>query len=224
LGGIVLLLGKSGADVEWVIHFDRHNTRCEKAHHRSGGPIAAFLLALFEFAETITNMAAATKHIPATPYRTLMTILHLGRANYQKTDAQAACLPAPVPAPSQSCPPAVSPSNQSHDQQQNQSANGGINDCGYSARAKVNADLRQKPTTNESAGNSDNEIADQPESGALYRLTYEPSGNDANNEYDEQTFARHRRLSWIHRGRKTAQSKSLPVVDRGSADAVSRFR
>jgi len=39
----------------------------------------------FEFAETVTNIAAATKHIPTTAYRTFMTTLQLGRADYQAT-------------------------------------------------------------------------------------------------------------------------------------------
>jgi hypothetical protein len=39
--------------------------------------------------------------------------------------------------------------------------------------------LRQQPTANESTGNSDNEIADQPEARTLYELTGEPAGNEA---------------------------------------------
>ncbi len=42
-----------------------------------------------EFAETIINIAAATKQQPTTAYRTFMTALQLSRTSYQKTDAQA---------------------------------------------------------------------------------------------------------------------------------------
>jgi hypothetical protein len=39
----------------------------------------------FEFAETVTNMAAAMKQIPTTVYRIFMITLQPGRANYQTT-------------------------------------------------------------------------------------------------------------------------------------------
>ena len=40
-----MLLGLSAPDVEWVVHFNFRNARPEKTHYRSGGPIAAFVLA-----------------------------------------------------------------------------------------------------------------------------------------------------------------------------------
>ena len=55
----------------------------------------------------------------------------------------------------------------------------------------MDAELRQEPTANESAGNADEEVTDQPEPGALHDLTCKPSGNKADNDYNQQTFTRH---------------------------------
>jgi hypothetical protein len=40
-----LLLGLSVPNIEWVVHFNFRNARCEKTQYRSGGPIAALILA-----------------------------------------------------------------------------------------------------------------------------------------------------------------------------------
>jgi hypothetical protein len=42
---VLRLLGKGRPNIQWVIHFDLRNTRCEKAHYRSSRPITAFILA-----------------------------------------------------------------------------------------------------------------------------------------------------------------------------------
>jgi len=164
----------------------------------------------FEFAETTSNMVAATKQQPTTAYRTFrtfMTALQPGRANFQKSDARSFWLPASIPASCQPRSPAISAPNQPHNQQQNQGANGGVDDRGDRPRTQVNAELRQEPTSDESAGHSDNEIAFEPEARALHDLTCKPSGNEANNKYDQQTFTRHvhRRVPWIHRERTAAR-------------------
>jgi hypothetical protein len=44
-GWVFLLLGVGAPNIERVVHFNLHNTGCEKTHYRSGGPIAAFVLA-----------------------------------------------------------------------------------------------------------------------------------------------------------------------------------
>ena len=43
----------------------------------------------------------------------------------------------------------------------------------------MDAELRQQPTTDEGAYDSNDEIADDPKSGALYDLAGQPSGNEA---------------------------------------------
>ena len=43
----------------------------------------------------------------------------------------------------------------------------------------MDAELRKQPTTDERANNSNDEIADDPKSGALHDLAGQPSGNEA---------------------------------------------
>jgi hypothetical protein len=84
-------------------------------------------------------------------------------------------LPTSPPAPS----PPVSATNEPDDQQQYQRADGGVDDRRNNARAKMDAELRKQPTTDERANNSNDEIADDPKSGALHDLAGQPSGNEA---------------------------------------------
>jgi hypothetical protein len=75
----------------------------------------------------------------------------------------------------------------------------------------VNAELWQEPAADESAGNTYDEITDEPKAGALDDLTCEPSGNKANNEYDKQTVTRHmhRHLpGFIETGKRLIQERS----------------
>lgn len=77
----------------------------------------------------------------------------------------------------------------------------------------MNAELWQQPAANESAGNTYDQITDQPKAGALYDLSCKPSGNEANNEYDQQTFARH--IDVIHgfiRAGRQLFSAAFPVL------------
>ena len=43
----------------------------------------------------------------------------------------------------------------------------------------MDAELRKQPATDERANNSNDEIADDPKSGALHDLAGQPSGNEA---------------------------------------------
>ena len=52
----------------------------------------------------------------------------------------------------------------------------------------MGAELRQQPTTNEGAYDSNDEIADDPKSGALHYLAGQPSGGEADTYYDQETF------------------------------------
>jgi hypothetical protein len=75
-------------------------------------------------------------------------------------------LPTSPPTPS----PPGSTTNEPDDQQQYQRADGGVDDRRNNARAKMDAELRKQPTTDERTNNSNDEIADDPKSGALHDL------------------------------------------------------
>ena len=62
------------------------------------------------------------------------------------------------------------------------------------ARAEVQAELREKPAANEGTCDSDEEVADDPEAGPLHDLARQPSGNEADHQYDQETFTRHMHL------------------------------
>src|ERR1700730_3306954 len=84
-------------------------------------------------------------------------------------------LPTSPPTPS----PPASATNEPDDQQQYKRADGGVDDRRNNARAKMDAELRKQPTTDERANNSNDEIADDPKSGALHNLAGQPSCNEA---------------------------------------------
>ena len=73
-------------------------------------------------------------------------------------------------------PPAA---NESKDQEQQQRANSGVDDRGDNARAKVDVELGQQPPTDEGAYDADDEVVDDPVSGASDNLARQPSGNEA---------------------------------------------
>jgi hypothetical protein len=52
----------------------------------------------------------------------------------------------------------------------------------------METELRQEPTADESADDSNEEVADDPEPGALHDLAGQPSGNETNQQYDQETF------------------------------------
>ena len=84
-------------------------------------------------------------------------------------------LPTSPPTPS----PPASATNEPDDQQQYQRADGGVDDRRNNARAKMDAELRKQPTTDEGAYDSNEEITDDPKPGALHDLAGQPSGNEA---------------------------------------------
>ena len=47
--------------------------------------------------------------------------------------------------------------------------------------------MRKEPTANEGTSDSDEKVADNPEPGALHNLTGQPSGNEADHQYDQET-------------------------------------
>jgi len=86
--------------------------------------------------------------------------------------------------------PSASAANQPDDQQQYQRSDDGIDDRRNDTRAEVDTELRKQPTPDEGADDPDEEVADNPKAGALNNLTSKPSGNDADEQYDQKTFTR----------------------------------
>jgi len=48
----------------------------------------------------------------------------------------------------------------------------------------MEAELRKEPAANEGACDSYEEVADNPEAGALHDFARQPSGNEADHQYD----------------------------------------
>jgi hypothetical protein len=63
----------------------------------------------------------------------------------------------------------------------------------------MDAELRKQPTTDERANNSNDEIADDPKSGALHDLAGQPSGNEA-----DPNMIRRLSFSWTNPGSENA--------------------
>jgi len=95
--------------------------------------------------------------------------------------------------PLSTSPPTPSPStsaaNKADDQQEYQRANSGVDDRRKEARAEVDIELGKQPAADKSTGNSNDEIADKPKPGASSDLTGQPSGDDADRQYDQEAFA-----------------------------------
>ena len=72
----------------------------------------------------------------------------------------------------------------------------------------MDAELRQQPTPNESAYDSNEEIAKEPKSGALHDLASQPSSDEADHQYDQETFIRHVHIRILHREEGTTLLRS----------------
>jgi hypothetical protein len=100
--------------------------------------------------------------------------------------------PARATDPAYQCPPQPKrhpppPRTRPDDQQEYQRPDCGVDDRRNHPHAEVNTELRKQPAADEGADNSNDEIADDPKSGALHEL--QPPGNEANHQYDQETFA-----------------------------------
>jgi hypothetical protein len=111
-------------------------------------------------------------------------------------------LPAPAPAAappaSPTTTPAASPpaaSKQSHDQEKQDGTDGGVDDCTEHSRTEMNAHPRQQPTSDKSAQNPDDEVTDDPKTGATYDLPRQPARNQAHEQYDQQALTGHIHLA-----------------------------
>jgi hypothetical protein len=107
-------------------------------------------------------------------------------------------------APPTAVPLAASTDQPYHDQQQD-GADGGVDDRADNSDTKMDTDLRQEPVADEGANNSDDEVTNQAETCALYDLAGQPPRNEANEQYDKKTFIRH-----MHGGALAAACLAFP--------------
>src|SRR5580658_3718413 len=100
-----------------------------------------------------------------------------------------AAWPRPRRYPSCASPSASTSANESDDDQKQNCADRGVGDRGYDAVAEMNVELRQRPASDEGAGNADDEVAEDSKARALHDLAGDPSGDDADADDDEKTFS-----------------------------------
>src|ERR1700730_2792050 len=112
-------------------------------------------------------------------------------------------LPAPAPTAFPSAPPAPSPPaspaaaapDEPENQQEQHRADRGVDDRSDNTHPNVDAELRQQPVADEGPYDSDDEVADDPIPGTAHDMAGQPSGNDADQQDDEETFTGHDTLS-----------------------------
>jgi hypothetical protein len=102
-------------------------------------------------------------------------------------------LPPPTTAPSAS-PSTATAEKQYHEEQQYR-ADGGVDDRADDTAAEMDAELGQQPTAYKGTQDTDDQIADDPESGPAYDLTGQPAGDESHEQYDQEAFARHIHLA-----------------------------
>jgi hypothetical protein len=73
----------------------------------------------------------------------------------------------------------------------------------------MDAELRQQPTSDQGTDNAHDQIANEPKTSSLHKLACQPSGNDAHDQYDQQTFARD-----IHVGTSSARLRTHHCKER----------
>jgi hypothetical protein len=102
-------------------------------------------------------------------------------------------LPPPTTAPSAS--PSTATAEKPHHEEQQYRADGGVDDRADDTAAEMDAELGQQPTAYKGAEDTDDQIADDPESGPAYDLTGQPACNEPYEQYDQEAFARHIHLA-----------------------------
>jgi hypothetical protein len=100
-------------------------------------------------------------------------------------------LPTSSPASSRSSSRAKSAANKADDEQQYQRANCGVDDCRNETGAKMNSKSGKQRTPDESACYSDDEIADDPEPGALHNLACKPAREEPDKQDHKEAFVGH---------------------------------
>ena len=86
----------------------------------------------------------------------------------------------------------------------------------------MEAELRKEPAANEGACDSYEEVADNPEAGALHDFAGQPSGNEADHQYDQEVFTRHVHVRILHMRQQAdefppAQEMQVPSSKTGEA-------
>lgn len=99
----------------------------------------------------------------------------------------------PTAAPSAS--PSTATAEKPHHEEQQYRADGGIDDRADDTAAEMDAEPGQQPTAYKGAQDTDDQIADDPESGPANDLTGQPACNETYEQYDQEAFARHIHLA-----------------------------
>src|SRR5580704_11768354 len=85
----------------------------------------------------------------------------------------------------------------------------------------MDAELREQPTPDEGAYDSNEKIADNPKPGALHDLAGQPSGDEADHQYNQETFTRHIHLRILSdiAGQISTRSGNASPINRDSLAA-----
>src|ERR1051326_7845496 len=136
--------------------------------------------------------AAGTQAAPSIPAQTSRVGATASVSNCSLISAgEGLRLPAPAPTSPPAAAPATLVAHELDDHQEQQRANRGVDDHRDKARAKVDAEPRQQPGADERSDDSDDEVAGNSEPGAAHDLSSQPSGDEADQEDDDKTLARH---------------------------------
>ena len=99
----------------------------------------------------------------------------------------------------QTTAPSASPSTitaeKPHHEEQQYRADGGVDDRADDTTAEMDAEPGQQPTAYKGAQDTDDQIADDPESGPAHDLTGQPACNEAYEQDDQEAFARYIHLA-----------------------------
>jgi hypothetical protein len=88
--------------------------------------------------------------------------------------------------------------DQSDDEKKQHRANRGTNDRRDNARTEMDSELRKYPARNKGPHDSYDEISKKAETGALDDLARKPARDEADNQYDEKTFAGYVHFCFLH--------------------------
>jgi hypothetical protein len=99
------------------------------------------------------------------------------------------------PATSPSASPSAATAEKPHHEEQQYRTDGGVDDRADDTATEMDAEPGQQPTAYKGAEDTDNQIADDPESGPAYDLTGQPACNEPYEQYDQEAFARHIHLA-----------------------------
>jgi hypothetical protein len=93
-----------------------------------------------------------------------------------------------LPTPAPSCIPAAAAANELDDEKEYQCPDRGIDNGRDDAGAEVNAEAGQHPAADKGTNHSNDEVADDAETGPLHDLTSQPSGDKTDQQYEEKAF------------------------------------